>query len=244
MTTAAEIIGGAFEANRVYAPGDQVLAADQARAFAVLNQMIDSWSNEALTTFALLEQSVPLVPGVNRYTIGPGGDINATRPIRVLYGPGAAYLLDGNNNRYPVNVVPRDRWNLIWNLQSVTSNLPDTMFYDPQFPLGVINVYPMPNQGGVTMFWDSYLQFGRFSTLHAQISLPPGYERAIETNLAIDLEPYFPTAEISQALIRAAAVAKGNVKRSNSQNRENIAVYEWPVRGAARPYNIYSDSWR
>ena len=241
-TTAASMIAGAFSALHVYVPGEDVLQADMAQGMAKLNQMIDSWSNESLTTYAILEQSVPLLPGVNQYTIGPGGMINATRPIRVLHGPGAAYILDQNNNRYQVNVVERDQWNLLWNLLSVTSNLPDTMFYDPQFPLGVINVYPMPNQGNIILFWDSYLQLTQFVTPQQALSLPPGFEPALETNLALMLAPYYPSAEVTPALVDQARITKANVKRSN--HREMIAVYDWPIQGNVRPYNIYSDSWR
>src|SRR5262245_48874525 len=122
-TNAGALVEGAFQAIQVYAPGEVCLQADLSRGLVRLNQMVQSWSNEELTTFAILEQAGALVPGVNQYQIGPGvagPGFNMTRPIRVIYGPGAAYLRDQNNNRYSVRVVPRDEWNLIWNLQSTT----------------------------------------------------------------------------------------------------------------------------
>ena len=243
MPSALDLIQGAFELIQVYSPGETALDPDYARGFSRLNQMINSWSNESLTTYAILEQNAPLVVGQNFYTIGPGGDFNMTRPIRVVYGPGAAYIMDTNNNRYPVNVIPRDQWNQIWNLVSVTSNLPSTMFYDPQFPLGVIGIFPQPNTSSITLFWDSYLQIARFPSLAAQLQLPPGYEKAIEENLALIIAPVFPTAVVSPGLIEAAAISKGNVKRSNI--RENVAVYDQEIANyVTRPYNIYSDSFR
>lgn len=243
MPSARDLIQGAFEAIQVYAPGERALDADVGRGFSTLNQMIDSWSNESLTCYAILEQSAPLTVGQTSYTIGPGGNFNMTRPIRLITGPGAAYLMDTNNNRYPVSVIPRDQWNQIWNLVAVTSNLPDTIFYDPQWPLGVINVFPQPNTSGVTLFWDSYLQLAEFPDLNSALSLPPGYEKAIQLNLGLDLAPYYPTANITPALAQMASVSKGNVKRSNI--RPNVALYDRELsRGGGRPYNIYSDTYR
>ena len=31
---------------------------------------------------------------------------------------------------------------------------------------------------------------------------------------------------------------------SRSNQREIIAVYDWPIQGNVRPYNIYNDGWR
>lgn len=245
MTTARDLIQGAFEACRVYAPGEFALDADLARGFGLLNQMMDSWSNESLTCFAILEQAVPLEVNKTAYTIGPTSvaDIVSARPIRLVEGPGTAYLLDSNSNRYPVDTVPKDKWNEIWNITAVNSNLPDTLYYDPQFPLGIINLYPAPNQSGITLYFDSYQQLTAFPSVDGTVSLPPGYEQAIQTNLAIQFEPYFPTAVLTAALVKAAADGKGNVKRSNV--RENIAEFEkvLSARGGA-VWNIYSDSYR
>ncbi len=132
---------------------------------------------------------------------------------------------------------------MIWNLVSVNSNLPDTIFYDPQFPAGIINVFPQPNTSNVTLFWDSYLQLERFLSLAETVRLPPGYERAIQQNLSLEIEPYYPQAVVTANLQRAAAESKGNVKRTNI--RPVIAIYDRSLsRGGGRPYNIYSDTYR
>src|SRR5438046_2274950 len=100
MTTARDLIQGAFEAIRVYAPGEQALPADAARGFSLLNQMFDSWSTESLTCFAAQEQSVVLTQNKVQYTIGTscGADINLARPLKLQTGPGAAYVVDTNGN--------------------------------------------------------------------------------------------------------------------------------------------------
>jgi hypothetical protein len=246
MTTFLDMATDSLNKLGVYAPGETISAADAALCLKVCNDMLDSWSNESLTCYAILEQSAPLQAGVGSYTIGTGGVFNMTRPIRILDGPGAAYLRDSNGNRYPMEVVPQDQWNLIWNLTSVSSNIPNTLFYDAQMPLGIMNVYPLYSGGlAMQMFWDSYLQLTSFAALNTTVTLPPGYTKAIQDVLAIELGPYFKPDNWSpsQALVWAASQSKGNIKRANM--RLNQAVFEKVLthRGGAT-WNPYSDSFR
>lgn len=243
MATGLDVVTDAMEMIGVAAPGEDLEAADANRGLIRLNNMIDSFNNESLTCFAIFEQSMLLLPGQNQYTIGPGGYVNGPRPIRLVYGPGCGYLLDPNHNRYPITVLPRDQWNQIWNLILTTSNLPNTLFYDPQFPLGQLNVWPMPNIGGMTMYFDSYQQLSAFPDLFTDITFPPGYELMLKTNLAVHLKPYFREAQIDPDLRMQADESKGNVKRANI--RQNLAVFDPELsRSMGRPYNVYSDTHR
>lgn len=238
MTTALDMITDSLFQLRVYAPGEPLSAADAALGLKSLNDMLDSWSNETLSCYTILEQSIQMVVGQQQYTVGPGGNLNGTRPLKIIDGPGAAYIMDTNNNRYPVNVVPRDKWNEIGS-PKVNSNVPDTLFYDPKFPLGILNLFPVPNIGW-TLFFDSYLQLVEFAGLTTQISLPPGYVEAIQTNLAVKLKRYFKSAQMDPDLLMAAREAKGNIKRTNL--RENIAEYDGEIVARADgSYNIYTD---
>jgi hypothetical protein len=216
-------------------------AEDGALALTVCNDMLDSWSNESLTTFTILEQSAVLVPGQQSYTIGQGGNFNMTRPIRIIEGPGSAYVQDGNGNNYQMEVVPRDKWNLYANRSNIVqSDFPNILFYDPQFPLGVINVLPYPN-AAYTMFWDSYLQLSDFANLQTEVTLPPGYALAIKTNLAVALKPYFDDAQLDPIVLARAMESKGNIKRSNM--RPVVALYDAEiVSRAGVSYNPYTDT--
>src|SRR6202522_1356666 len=179
MATALDLITDALEILGVYSPGEAISAADSSRMLSNLNDMLDGWSNLTWSCYAYLTTSFTLVPGQQKYTIGSGGNINSARPLKIFDAPGTAYVLDFNGNNYPVDVVDQQQWNLYGNTSSlITSDFPDTLFYDPQFPLGIINVYPWPTIG-YTMSFISYLQLGDFSSLATALSLPPGYKRAI-----------------------------------------------------------------
>lgn len=241
MTTAQDVIQDTMEMIGVYAPGETMTDADAERGLTVLNDMLDSWSNESLMCFTILEQSALLVPGVQSYTIGTGGVFNMTRPIRILEDPGTAYVQDTNGNNYPMEVVPRDKWNLYSNRSAlITSDFPTILFYDPQFPLGIINVAPFPTINYM-MFWDSYLQLSDMAALSTVLSLPPGYNLALKTNLAVALQPYYSEAQLNPVIVARALESKGNIKRSNIRPVE--ALYDNEIVSRANvSYNPYTDS--
>lgn len=239
MATAQSLIQTALELLGVYASGEVMSAADSSRGLQVLNAMMDSWSNDSLFCYAIQETSFPLVVGQAQYTLGPGGQIDAPRPLKIITGPGAAYIQDTNLNNYPVEVIPRDKWNMI-GLRTNTSNIPDTMFYDPQFPLGIINIFPVPLIT-YTVFFDAYLQLSDFADLTTTMTLPSGYEAAIYSNLAIWMKPFFKDAQIDPIILELASQTKGSIKRTNI--RENVAIYDPEIVSRASPtYNIYRDS--
>jgi hypothetical protein len=237
--TALKIITRSLLRLKLYAPGVQINAADSSLALDILNEMLDEWSNETLICFANLEQNFTLVPGVNSYTIGPGGTISGVRPISVSTAPGTVYLLDANNNRYPLAVIEQDQWNML-GLLTNTSNLPDTLFYNPQYPLGIINIFPTPNIA-YKVYFDSRLQLADISNLNTAFSLPPGYMSAISRNLSVRLWPFFKQGDPSPMLIEEAAKSLGTIKRTNL--KQSPATYDTAiVSKASSTYNIYSDT--
>ena len=240
LPTALDLVTDSLEMLQVYAPGEQISDADAERMLSVLNDMLDVWSNLTLDCFTILEQSFALIPGQQSYTVGPGGYIDGQRPIKVLDGPGTAYVQDTNGNNYGVTVVPRDQWNLYGNRSElITSDFPDTLFYDPQFPLGIVNVMPIPTIN-YTMFFDSYSQLANLPALNSTLSLPPGYKRAITTNLALCGKPYFKTAEIDPLIVAEALQTHGAIKRYNM--RPNVEIMEPELFSKAQiSYKPYTD---
>lgn len=245
-STAKQIIKAAYQMIGYLGASEEMTSADSHLGLDQLNKMLDSWSNEPQACFAILEQSVALVPGKSAYTIGTtgGADISATRPIRIIEGPGAAYLQDGNANNYRVDVVTRQQWNQIANRgENTTSNIPDTLFYDPQFPLGTINLWPTPNEGGMTLFFDSYQQLVDMMTLVQVFSLPPGYEIAIQSNLACLLFPFCFKGDPPNTVTRIAARTLNTIKRANKRN--NVAQFDSEIVSRSQPsWNIYSGRYQ
>lgn len=241
MATARDLIQDALEWIGVYAPGETITDADAERCLSKLNDMVDQWSNQSLACYAYLQQSASLVPNVQSYTIGTGGTFNMPRPIRLLTGPGAAYCLDSNNNKYAMAVVTIEEWQMIGNSGStVTSDFPDTMWYDPQMPLGILNFFPYPSAQGVTAHWTSLLPLTSFTALPTTFTLPPGYKDALQTNLAIKIWPYFKDGSPDGWRVKEAGDALGNVKRTNI--RLTPTPYDAALMSrSGNTYSIYID---
>lgn len=242
MTTANQLITRAMQALGILGRTEVPSAGESNDGLTAFNSMLDSWSGgEDLMSYVVLERSFPLVVNTNSYTIGTGGVVNIARPNDITQ----AYIRDSIGNNFLMEILPRDKWNQIGNRSStITSQIPDTMFYDPQYPLGVINIFPTPLLT-YTCFFDSTQDQVDFASLTATLTTPPGYERCYVLNLALELMAVgFPCMLDEKALMRLinnADDAKANVKRNNI--KEVIANYdEAIVSHADSTYNIYRDS--
>lgn len=240
MTTARDIIESSLRQLTVYAPGESVDDDDLQEGLTQLNRLLDSLSNDAAACYAILEQHFPLVVGKQSYTIGPGGDFNGVRPLRLIYGPGAARVIDTNNVVVPIDVWPQDKWNQL-GYPGENADYPSVIFYDPQYPLGIINVFPIPSIG-YTLYFDSYLALANLASYQASLSFPPGYEAMLQNNLSVWLKPFYKKAQLDPIISTLAIRTLNAVKRMN--RRQNMANYdpELMVRGA-QSYDIYSDSY-
>jgi hypothetical protein len=239
VTAFTDIASDAFAKIGVYAPGETITAADMQTAFNCFNDMLDNWSNQSLAAYANVDNSVVLTPNKATYTIGSGGDISVSRPISMNMAPGSAYVVDLNGNVYPVTVIDQAAWNSI-SSRNVTGTWPEWIFYDPQFPLGILNVWPTPT-AGYTLHFTSRIPFVEAATETSTISLPPGYSIALKYNLGVELIPYFPeqSKDSAAVVIKRARDTLGDLKRINA--KIPLATFDSTMRGVGRPYNIYLD---
>lgn len=234
------LIGSAFRTIQMYAPGEEIENVDLAAGFELLNQLLDLWSNENLMCFAVLQQVLNLRPTVYQYTLGPGGDLEF-RPLSLKFGPGNAFVLDNNGNRYAVEVITKEQWNSIGNISNTNSNFPDRIYFDPQFPLGILYVYPVPNIA-YPLYFDSVQQLTEFESIDVDVNLPRGYSEALRLNLAVRLKSQFPAAILDDDTRGMAIEAKAVIKRTNMQVLN--AVYDADIIARAKnTYNIYTDNY-
>jgi hypothetical protein len=239
MTTVSDILTRAARSLGYLGRTEVLSAADATDALACFNEMLDSWSNESLTSYVTLQRSFLMLPGQQTYTIGSGGYVNSTRPYDIIQ----AFVRDNGPNDYPMRVIARAEWDLIGQ-KTITSQIPDTLFYDSQYPLGVINIFPVPLLS-YTVFFNSTTDQVDYSLLSTAIALPVGYELAYIYNLALQMMSFgFPCLLDEKAymrLVNNAAEAKGNIKRANI--KEVVASYDPAIVSRSQAtYNIYSDS--
>ena len=219
MSTAQDIIDRALRLCGVIASGESPTATESADALEALNAMIDSWRNEKLMVYALTDSTLTLVAADSSYTIGSAGDLNTTRPVKV-----ESCFCRVSNIDYPVKVVDKAEWDAIPD-KTTTSDVPQKVFYNATMATGTLQVWPVPTAAHVLhlTLWEPIATLAAVGT---SISLPPGYERALAYNLAIDIAPEYER-EPKASVIHIAKDSKAQIKRINSKQ---ITAYSELIR--------------
>lgn len=207
ITTAGDIITSSLKKLLVLGKQDILADSDLQDGLDALNLMLDSWWTERLMCYAMLTYTHTLSGGQGSYTIGPGGDINGQRPV--MFQDGYIRL---TNVDYPLNFVDQVSYDLL--TPKNAPGVPRRAFYNPQYPLGIITFWPIPDQG-YTAFLNSYHQVREFASTTDQINLPPGYAKALIYNLAIELAPDY-SADIPTELANGARKSRSNLRRINA----------------------------
>jgi hypothetical protein len=212
VTTAGDIVRKALGLILQLGQQDTLSSGDLEDGLDGLNTMLDSWWTERLACYALRTDTLVLSGGVNTYTIGPGGDINSTRPVRIenafVRTPSGLNSVD-----YPIDIIGQTQWDAI-GVKNITG-IPRKLFYNPQYPLAEINLYPAPLSNAYTLYIDSYLRIQSFDNAADLINLPPGYARALIYNLALEVAPAY-AATPSALVMKFANESKRVLKRLNS----------------------------
>lgn len=187
------------------------LTTDQQTAYlSVLNAMMESWSLERLMCYQVVQESKALTTSDGTYTIGSGGDWNTDRPTRIV---DPCFIRDSSGNDYPVKLINAEAYGRI-TLKTVDGSYPRYLFYDAAYVagLGTIFLYPEP-AASLTLYINSWKQLGTFAAIGTTVVLPPGYQEAIESNLAIRLAAGFRPVPAEVLLI--ARESKAAIKSVN-----------------------------
>lgn len=228
--TALDIIKGALEDLGVVAVEEPLSNADAQTGLSALNSMINHWSVRRLMVYALIKESFTLTIGTNSYTIGAGGVFNTARPNKIA----GAFVRNSNGNDYPLDVLmTQDAYNSIGT--KTTQGLPDSLYYDPQYPLGVIYLSYAPDQA-YTLFLESLKSYADIGAITASVdaTFPPEYREALRSNLAIRLAPKYGVL-VPQTVMMIAGESLDALRAQNFEL--NVAQMEFGK--AKRRYNIY-----
>ena len=188
---------------------DDDIAAD---ALQTLNDMIESWRVDDHMVFNIRRQLFTIQAGKQDYTIGPGGDWDVLRPVTI---DRAGLIINGGDYpiELPMEILTTQRWAGI-TVKPVPSTLPRGIYYQPANPLGIASLWPLPSAGGnqVALYlWD---ELTGFNDLTQEITLPPGYMRALRYNLAIELNADY-RKQLDPSVQLIAAQSKAAIERLN-----------------------------
>lgn len=217
MTTATDLIQDALEMLGVYGPGDTVTSADAARCLFVLNAMLDEFASQNIFVYSLESLTVDVVSGTAQYTIGENGaTVTAPRPGRIAYGDAAATITIAEAST-PVNVVSAIEYQSLL-AYAPPPGTPDTLWYNPTYPLGQLNLLPTPSAVG-TLAFTAWQRLASFANLETAANLAVGVLDALRDNLAVAAKTYFRDAQIDPIIIQRAMLSKDFLRYQGLSSR-------------------------
>jgi hypothetical protein len=233
--TVGEQINRALRLLGVLAEGETPSASVSQDSLMALNQMIDSWNTERLSTFVTQDQVFTWPSGEISRTLGPSGDFVGLRPVLV---DDATYFKAPNGVSYGIKMINQQQYNGIA-VKTVTSTYPQVLWVNMGFPDITMTIYPRPTQD---LEWHivSVQELDRAADLSTVMYYPPGYLRAFTYNLAMEIAPEFGV-EPSPQVTRIAMTSKRDLKRIN--NPDDVMALPYALVANRQRFNIYSGNF-
>lgn len=228
MATALDLIKKSMRLIGALGQGEEPTAQEATDGLSALNTMLDSWSIERLMIYQIKQEAFTWTGGQSSRTIGSGGNFSTTRPNKIENG-----FVRISDVDYPYRVVEKEHYDAITD-KTTESTYPEVVYYQQASPLGTLYAWPVPSSS-VSFYVNHWIPLQSFSALTTGIALPAGYQRAIEYNLAIELQGEYPELEIPESVVKIATDSKAAIKRLN---RPSI-VSQIEMTGGR--YNIFAD---
>lgn len=205
----------------------QFSATQLSHGLTAVNAMLESWSLERLKQFKMTLSTFNTANGTASYAIGTGLTWNTSLPVEIE----SAFIRVSNEDK-PVTIIKRRTW---MKLQKKTeANRPTKLYFErTDNAAGVVYLHPVPT-ATEAIYLDMRKGIVTYAALSDTVTLPPGYERAIVFNLAIELAPDYeiePSTTIKEKAAESLAVImdlntpseNAGLKANEPQDRGRVA---------------------
>lgn len=215
MTTGQDCIYGALRQISSVTPGEPIEGTEASNALTVINRMLAAFSIEWGLLQDVTAEQFGLTVNQTSYTIGIGGNFNTVRPDTIFN----QWLYETTSGiRYPIKQYSDNQYNSI-TLNTIAS-VPKGIYYDPQYPLGIIYIYPTASLTTYQLNLESYKPIAQFATITSTMNLPGEYFEELVMLTADELAPeygYEMTQRQQQKVDRVRDLMKArNFKRSTA----------------------------
>ena len=189
--------------------------------------------------------------GGTGYQIGPtAADFVCPRPVKIA----RMNLWQTSNGTTPTRIllsqISMEEWTAIATIELIPINVTTVFAYDPQFPNGVIWVWPPLNGNSLEIFvWG---QLVPPTNLSDSYTAPPGYADLVVWELAKRLWPMCTKSMMAnkvshQWICGQAAIARKAIQAVNAPmprmgsdfrggSRSNVGVCDWDLLLVGEPY--------
>lgn len=225
MATAYDIIRSALLLGGAVAADQTLSASDAADGLTTLNEMLESWGLDDTLIYTLGTTTATTVANQNYVDL-------STRPVRIL----SAQIRDSASIDHNMIEVGYDDYRAISN-KAVQSYYPEIIYCDYAYPTAKVLFWPVPAAAYVCTF-TVHLPFTGFADLTTSVALPPGYNRALRYNLALELAQY--SAAIPQ---KVEDIARESLLLIKTANHRTTTLQNDPTFYAqSGRTNIYSNT--
>ncbi len=208
--TGRDLVTASLRLIGAIAPGESLAASEATDGLSAFNRMISSWSTERLLVYSVVRETLVLTASDGDYTVGASGNLNTTRPM----GIEKATLIDTAQTpdaEYPLKLLSLAEWTAI--VAKDVDGLPTALYADEGYPQSTLYLYPRPSTT-YTLALYSHKPMTELATLETVIALPPGYERALIYNFAVEIAPEYGKT-VSDPVVMIATESKASLKRLN-----------------------------
>lgn len=211
-------------------------------------EILDSWNVDGGMIYSQTIGTFPVLEQKQTYTIGPDLSpafpvpdfIVPARPQNLIY---AAFQPTGVSPviELPLKIINSVEWAQIVS-KNVGSGIPTQIYLDQTFPIGNLNVWNEPNQGGnfVLQYWNQLPSFDMTLDTVFTTKFPPGYMRLLRYEIAMNIAP-----EYGKSMPPDVASVLSEIKRNINNNNitSEWSTYDVPVGSGA--YDARSGtSWK
>lgn len=219
MALISDICNNVLSILGILSPGDDPSPEDQGIILVFLNQMLENWNTQGRDIFQYLNFQQTLSSGTGSYSMGTGATWNTPRPAKIAK---ANVIFAGVS--HALKIVGVSEWadREEPGLQAQRSKI---LYNDNGFPSVTINLWPKPSCTVATTidlyYWEP---LGDAFVLSDTFSFPPGYQKALTYNTAVDCQDIFGK-QLSEA---ALSIAAGSMAEIGTLNLSNDFGMEFP----------------
>lgn len=242
VDTVGQLLANALVDGGIVGIDESIEPSVMSKALRYANWLLVQWARKRWLVYSLTDYHF-ISTGHERYLVGEGQtvDINP-RPDKLEYAFLRFLARTKGPPQFPVD-IPLDVISSKEDYARIPVKSIGTIswriFYDPQWPLGVLYPWPIPQQGLYEIHLGFKTVLPRFSSLQQAVNFPPEYEAAINFVLARNLRAAFylpPNPEIN-AIARDAL----NVLRNASQAMWTLRMPHY-LRSRHGAYDLRGDT--
>ena len=237
MATVRGLVTASLRELDVLAAGEVPPDDEVTSGLEVLNRMVNAWKAEQVFIYQLTATELALTANDGTYTVGAGGDFNVLRPVHLT-----AVTVRDSVTTPPYEAGLQEMTDADWAgvvIKTQTASRPQAFHFNLTYPLATLNFWPVPTSTTLTGIIYAPEAVAEFASINSTVSLPPGYERMIVKNLAVELAPSYD-AQVSTQLERQAQDSLAVVLRAN--RRLSDLKFDPGASMHPQDYNIYSDT--